>query len=75
MIVPGFSSSGPSLPARLPPPTTRDDPAIADAKKKLRASELRRKGRRASIITGGAGVLGEAPLSQPQARGAQLFGG
>ena len=58
-----------------PPPPKRDDPAIAESRKKLRASELRRKGRRASIITGGAGVLGEAPLIQPQARGAQLLGG
>ena len=66
---------GPSLPPPPPPPPTRDDPAIAEARKKLRASELRRKGRRATIITGGAGVLGEAPLIQPQARGAQLLGG
>ena len=65
----------PALPPAPPPPPTRDDPAIAESRKKLRASELRRKGRRASIITGGAGVLGEAPLIQPQARGAQLLGG
>lgn len=65
----------PKIPPPPPPPPTRADPAIAESRKKLRASELRRKGRRATIITGGAGVLGEAPLIQPQASGAQLLGG
>ena len=74
MKVPGFSRSTPALPPAPPPPPKRDDPAIAEARKKLRASELRRKGRRSMVVTGGEGVLGEAPLIQPQARGAQVLG-
>lgn len=71
----GGGSRSPSLPPPPPPLPKRDDPAIAESKKKLRASELRRKGRRSFILTGGRGVLGEAPLAQPQAGGAQLLGG
>ena len=74
MMLPGFSPSRPRLPPPPPPPPQRDDPAIAEARKKLRASELRRKGRRATILTGGEGVLGTAPLAQPRA-GSQLLGG
>ena len=66
MILPGFSAKAPVLPP-TPPPVKRDDPAIGAAKSKLRASELRRKGRRSTIISGGAGVTGDAPLSQPRA--------
>jgi len=51
-----------------------DDPAVVESRKKLRQSELRRKGRQASIITGGEGVLGSPPLAQPAARGAQVLG-
>jgi len=71
----GFGGS-PSLPVQPPPPPTRDDPAIAEANKKLRASELRRKGRASFIIAGkrGGAALGETPLAQPQARGAQVLG-
>ena len=75
MILPGFSKEPVRAAVLPPPPPKRDDPAIAESRKKLRASELRRKGRRSTIVTGGEGVLGEAPLIQPQARGAQLFGG
>ena len=64
----------PALPPPPPPPPKLDDPAIAVARKKQRASDLRRKGRRATIITGGEGVLGSAPLAQPQA-GSQTLGG
>ena len=74
MILPGFSRAPVRAAVLPPPPPKRDDPAIAEARKKLRASELRRKGRRSTIITGGAGVLGEVPLAQPQARGAQVLG-
>ena len=75
MILPGFSPSAPSLPPPAPPPVKRDDPAIADARKKQEAAELRRKGRKSLNLTGGQGVLGTAPLAQPQARSAQLLGG
>ena len=68
------SPKQPALPPPPPPPPTPEDPAVVESKKKLRASELRRKGRRASIITGGEGVLGAAPLAQPRA-GSQTLGG
>ena len=73
MILPGFASKPPPLPATVPV-VTREDPAIAEARKKLKTSELRRKGRRSTIISGGAGVVGDAPLSQPQAGSAQVLG-
>lgn len=54
-LLPGFSK-GPSAPAPLPAPVTREDPGIAAAAERLRLSEKRRKGRRSSILTGNAGV-------------------
>lgn len=74
MILPGFSLSAPSLPPAPPSPVTRADPAIAAAKTKQRSADLRRRGRRSTIVTGGQGVLGNTPLVQPRARGAQLLG-
>ena len=74
MTLPGFSPKTPRLPPPPPAPPKRDDPAVVESKKKLRASELRRKGRRATILTGGEGVQGTAPLAQPRA-GSQLLGG
>ena len=50
---PGFTSSPKS--ETLPPPPTLDDPAVAAAKEKLRLSEKRRKGRRASVLSSGQG--------------------
>ena len=44
-------------------------PGDAAARKKQRTEQLRRRGRRSTILSGGAGVIGEAPLSQPQALG------
>lgn len=71
----GFLFPSPPKPVPPPPPPPeRDDPVVVASRKKLRQSELRRKGRQASIITGGEGVLGSAPLSQPAARGAQVLG-
>ena len=64
----------PAPPPPPPPPPERDDPAIAEAKKKERASTLRRKGRRSLVLTGGQGVQVAAPLSQPQAGGANILG-
>lgn len=54
--LPGFGGGGSSSPAPLQPLPTREDPSIAEAKEKLRLSEKRRKGRRASILTGSSGV-------------------
>lgn len=63
------------LPPPPPPPPTRDDPAVAARRKEVADAEKRRKGRAASIITGGEGVLGETTVERPAARGgAQLLG-
>jgi len=78
--LPGFGGSSPSAPAPLQPLPTREDPSIAEAREKLRLSEKQRKGRRASILTGGSGVQDEGlgSLSRPAAgngRQSQLLGG
>lgn len=76
MILPGFNSAGPGpLPAPTPI-TSKPDPAIAEAKERLRLSERRRKGRRATIVTSARGVQDElGSVSRPQARAARLLGG
>ena len=72
-VIKGFiSPKTPRLPPAPPAPPTRDDPAIAAAGKKQQAADLRRRGRRSTIITGGQGVLGGTPLSQPRAGAATL---
>lgn len=72
-------TGGPKIPAPqpLPPPVTIADPAIADAKERLRKSELARKGRAASILTSGQGVTDElGTTDNPTARGgATVLGG
>jgi len=73
-LLPGFSG-GPSAPPPAPPPPTREDPAIAEAKDKLRRSELTRKGRRAAVLTSGNGLDDSSlGVAQPKA-GAVMFGG
>lgn len=57
--LPGFSSSAPAAPAPLPPLPEREDPTVLEAREKLRLSEKRRKGRRASILTSGSGLEDE----------------
>lgn len=74
MKIPGFSRRAPALPPRPAPVVSRTDPSIAAAGKKLRTSELRRTGRSAMTISGGAGVAGDAPLSQPAAYAAMKLG-
>ena len=64
--LPGFGGA-PSMPPPPPPPPTREDPAIADAKKKLRMSERQRQGRRASILTPPEGELGAVNVDRPGA--------
>lgn len=63
----------PTLP-KPPKPPSADDPAIAAAQKKAAAAARARKGRKASIISGGAGITEDAPLSQPKAGSAELLG-
>tara|TARA_R110002124_G_scaffold226616_2_gene391829 strand:+ start:187 stop:414 length:228 start_codon:yes stop_codon:yes gene_type:complete len=73
-LLPGFGG-GPSPPAAAPPPPTREDPAIQEAKNKLRRSELTRKGRRAAILTSGNGLDDSSlGVAQPKA-GAKMLGG
>ena len=64
--------SKPKIPPLPAPPKqpSRDDPSIEEARKAQRLADLRRKGRKSTIITGGAGLTTDAPLSQPQALGA-----
>lgn len=78
MIKLGFGGSAPSLPPAPPPPPKRDDPDVTAAREKARLAELRRKGRRASVLTSGSGVdddsLGGGSISRPTARSAKLLG-
>lgn len=74
MKIPGWSRRAPALPAQPAAVVRRTDPSIAAAGNKLRTSELRRTGRSAMTISGGAGVAGDAPLSQPAAFAAMKLG-
>ena len=69
----------PKIPGLPPPPAvpTRANQAAAldAARKKRRLLLLRRRGRRSTILTGPAGVLSDAPLSQPRAGSALTLGG
>ncbi len=72
-----FSSPSPTPPP-LPEPVTREDPAIAEARKKAKQAELQRRGRRSAIINSGGGSgldddLGGS-VSRPEARSAQVLG-
>lgn len=60
-----------TVPPPPPAPPTRDDPAIAEARRRSRLSALRGRGRGSTIIAGE--TTSRAPLSQPRA-GAQLLG-
>ena len=71
--LPGFGGP-PSMPAAAPPPPTREDPAIEDAKKKLRLSEAQRRGRKASILTPPGDELGAATVDRPTALSGTLGG-
>lgn len=75
-IFPGKSLVAPDSPKvdPLPPPPTREDPEIEAAKEAERLASLRRKGRAASVLTGGGGLLGDASTAQPRA-GATVLGG
>lgn len=74
-ILPGFGGGSVPTPQPIAPPPTLEDPKIAEAKDKLRSSELERKGRRAAILTSGKGVTSElGTINRPEARAAQLLG-
>lgn len=67
-MLPGFSSGPPRSPPPPAPVVKRADPAIAAAASKQRLSDLKRKGRASTIVTGGLGVTGDVPLNQPSAQ-------
>lgn len=71
-IFPGFGST--KIPDPPPPPPKDTDPAILAAKEDLRKSELRRKGRAATMLTASEDPLGATSLSRPEARGSKLLG-
>ena len=63
------------LPTPPPPPPTREDPEIRKARDTQRTAELRRRGRRATILTSGRGIEDElGTVNRPQARGSTLLG-
>ena len=71
-----FGFSKPKAPAPLPPFPTREDPAIAEARRRQISLEKRRKGRRASILTSGSGLDEDklGVISRPEAVSAKTFG-
>jgi hypothetical protein len=66
-----FGGGGSPAIQPAPPVPTREDPAIAEAKKKARLAEQKRKGRAAAIIAPREDRLGAAPLERPAAGGAE----
>lgn len=60
-----FSPSPPPPPPPPPPLPTRDDPEVREAERRERLAAARRRGRRATILTGGRGVEGEALVGRP----------
>lgn len=67
MILPGFGNPKVSVPEASPPPPERTDPAVVEAKNRLRQSELRRRGRAATMLTTRDEQLSPAPVKRPQA--------
>lgn len=59
-----FSAPSIPAPAPAPPPPTREDPAIEDARRKAVIAGKKAKGGAATLLTGGAGVEGEAPVQR-----------
>jgi hypothetical protein len=72
-LFPGFGGA-PSAPPPLPPVPTREDPAIAEAREKLRLAERRRAGRRATNLTGSEATLGNSRVARPGASPSKLLG-
>lgn len=69
----------PEVPEALPPPPSAQEPAISaameEARKKQTATDLKRRGRKASILTSARGVENElGVVNRPQARAAALLG-
>ena len=56
-----FNPPQPPAPPPPPPVPTPDDPAIDEARERLRRAELLRRGRRSTILTSGLGDSSPAP--------------
>jgi len=64
----------PDKPKPLPPPPSREDPAVAGARKKQRLEAKARSGRRSTVLTGSRGVESKlGTVSKPRA--SELLGG
>lgn len=50
-------------------PVERTDPDVTAAREEVRKAELKRRGRAATILTGGAGIENEAQLGRATAGG------
>ncbi len=66
---------GAKTPEPLPELPTREDPAIAAARKTQQSAERLRRGRKSSILTSSSGVQDDASILRPGARSAKLLGG
>lgn len=69
-ILPGKAIFSPPKPKVAPPPPAakpveRDDPAVTEARERLRQSELKRKGRASTVLAGA--LDDEATLGRPKA--------
>ena len=73
-LFPGFGGapSPPPPPPPPPPPLERTDPAVEASKKALAASEARRRGRQASLLTGRGSKAVGGELDRPSADGDKL---
>ena len=64
-----FSPPKPKPVTPPPPPPEADDPAIEDARWREREAAKRRKGRQATILTGGLGDTSQPQVQQPKLLG------
>lgn len=51
-------------PKSPPPPPEREDPAVAEARRKQLQAEQRRLGRQSTILTSGQGLAGDPNVSR-----------
>lgn len=71
----GIDRGAPPPPVAPPSLPQRDDPEIAQARKRQEEADRLRKGRRSAILTSARGVEGQlGSVNRPQARAAQLLG-
>lgn len=63
--------SAPKMPPPEPaaPPPTRDDPAVEESRRKELLAAAKAKGRSSTLLTGGEGVSGDAPVARKRLLG------